>query len=176
MSNSPAKFDASKLHPNFRPKVEKFLAEAGDKIRVTEGVRSQARQNHLYSLGRTRPGSIVTWTLTSNHITGRAIDICFVGLRPYPPRKDWLPIVAIAKKYGINWGGEWRNPDSPHFEDNFQPMPTPTPPIPPAWAQETLQIMKSAKIETTPDTRVGDLPLYHLLSVILKFFRAISAK
>ncbi|WP_141316419.1 M15 family metallopeptidase, partial [Lysinibacillus sphaericus] len=36
-------------------------------IFVTETYRSQARQNYLYTQGRTRPGKIVTWTLKSNH-------------------------------------------------------------------------------------------------------------
>lgn len=173
MSVPVIKFDPAKLHPNFRTKVEKFLAEAGSKIRVTEGYRTQARQKYLYSLGRTRAGRVVTWTLESNHTSGRAIDICFTGVSPYPSRAKWLPIVFIAKKYGINWGGDWRNPDSPHFEDNFQPMTT-TPQTPPIWAQEAIDTMKRAGIETTLDSDVGSMKLFHLLSVILKFVRAIK--
>lgn len=44
-------------------------------FRVIEGFRSQARQNYLYSLGRTQPGKIVTWTRVSKHTFGKAIDV-----------------------------------------------------------------------------------------------------
>ena len=42
---------------------------------VFETKRSQARQLWLYAQGRTRPGPKITWTLTSKHITGKAVDI-----------------------------------------------------------------------------------------------------
>jgi peptidoglycan L-alanyl-D-glutamate endopeptidase CwlK len=32
---------------------------------------------------------------------------------------DWMEVVAIFKKYGYAWGGDWRFKDSPHFEKTF---------------------------------------------------------
>ena len=103
---------------------------------VLEGVRTPARQAELYAQGRTKPGSIVTWTLKSNHFKdpvtgyGRAVDLC-----PYPV--DWntpskfaaiaKAMFAAEKELGINirWGADWDDDgvprergesDSPHFE------------------------------------------------------------
>ncbi|MFJ7736386.1 M15 family metallopeptidase [Lysinibacillus sp. NPDC097287] len=86
-------------------------------IFITETYRSQVRQNYLYALGRTRPGQIVTWTLSSNHKSRLAWDIA-VG----PPQSLYdvttlNRVGAIAKKLGITWGGSWTgNIDRPHFE------------------------------------------------------------
>lgn len=46
---------------------------------VLEGVRTLARQRELYAQGRTKPGKIVTWTMKSKHIEGKAVDLI-----PYP--------------------------------------------------------------------------------------------
>jgi len=32
---------------------------------------------------------------------------------------DWLEIVAVFKKYGWEWGGNWRFRDMPHFQKTF---------------------------------------------------------
>jgi hypothetical protein len=39
----------------------------------------------------------------------------------------------------------------------------------PDWAKPTVKQMLDNKIETDPKTKVGDLPLYHLLAVVKKF-------
>ncbi|QGG51451.1 M15 family metallopeptidase [Lysinibacillus pakistanensis] len=86
-------------------------------IFITETYRSQERQNYLYAQGRTRPGQIVTWTLTSNHKSRLAWDIA-VG----PPQSLYdvttlNRVGAIARKLGITWGGDWIGSiDRPHFE------------------------------------------------------------
>ncbi len=86
-------------------------------IFITETYRSQERQKYLYSQGRTRPGQIVTWTLTSNHKSRLAWDIA-VG----PPRSLYdvttlNRVGSIARKLGITWGGDWVGSiDRPHFE------------------------------------------------------------
>lgn len=111
----------TKLSPNFRYKVEKFLEEAWDKIFITEWFRSQARQNYLYSFWRTRKWTKVTWTLSSNHSTGNAIDIAFRGQYLYPDDiYDWREIAEIAKKHGIDWGYDLWGTDKPHFQDNWK--------------------------------------------------------
>lgn len=55
-----------------------------------------------------------TWTLDSNHLQGNAIDFNLSNLS-----KSELPILGeIAKKNGIEWGGNWEGKsDLPHFED-----------------------------------------------------------
>ncbi|AVK96743.1 M15 family peptidase [Lysinibacillus sphaericus] len=86
-------------------------------IFVTETYRSQARQNYLYTQGRTRPGKIVTWTLKSNHTSRLAWDIAVAPPKPLYDIDTLTKIGAIARKLGITWGGDWaRRIDRPHFE------------------------------------------------------------
>jgi len=86
-------------------------------IFITETYRSQERQKYLYAQGRTRPGQIVTWTLTSNHKSRLAWDIA-VG----PPQSLYdvttlTQVGTIARKLGITWSGDWVGSiDRPHFE------------------------------------------------------------
>jgi peptidoglycan L-alanyl-D-glutamate endopeptidase CwlK len=98
-------------------------------------VRTPQRQRELYAQGRTKPGKVVTWTLTSNHFVradgfGHAVDLC-----PWPV--DWNDLekfdaiakamFAAAAELGvrIRWGADWDRDgkprergeaDSPHFE------------------------------------------------------------
>lgn len=97
---------------------------------VLEGLRTVERQRELYAQGRTTPGKIVTWTMKSKHIDGKAVDLV-----PYP--LDWNNLAkfdliaeamkAAANELGVNirWGADWNQngkprekgeTDSPHFE------------------------------------------------------------
>lgn len=99
---------------------------------VLEGVRTLERQRDLYAQGRTAPGKIVTWTMKSRHIEGKAVDLV-----PYP--LDWNDLdkfnkikdamFQAAKELDVNlrWGADWDGDgnyrekgeyDSPHFEIN----------------------------------------------------------
>ena len=99
---------------------------------VMEGVRTLERQRELYAQGRTAPGKIVTWTMKSRHIEGKAVDLV-----PYP--LDWNDLekfnkikdamLQAARELDVNlrWGADWDGDgkyrekgeyDSPHFEIN----------------------------------------------------------
>ncbi len=99
---------------------------------VMEGVRTLERQRELYAQGRTAPGKIVTWTMKSRHIEGKAVDLV-----PYP--LDWNDLdkfdkikdamFQAARELDVNlrWGADWDGDgnyrekgeyDSPHFELN----------------------------------------------------------
>jgi peptidoglycan L-alanyl-D-glutamate endopeptidase CwlK len=78
---------------------------------IGETLRSRARQKALYAQGRTAPGPIVTKTLNSRHINGRAIDIV-------PPKgvkeavfRDFAR--GIADRMGVGYLGNW---DPFHFQ------------------------------------------------------------
>lgn len=123
MSVKETNRDLSLLNPDFKKKVDWFLSEAGDKIFVTEWYRTQERQNYLYSLWRTQPWQVVTWTRNSEHTKGRAIDIAFKWAELYPrDMYKWREIADIAEKYGIDWGEDLWGTDKPHFQDNLQPL------------------------------------------------------
>lgn len=114
--------DVSELAPNAQLAIRAFFYEcskAGINVFVTETFRSQARQNYLYEQGRSRSGSVVTWTKSSRHTSRLAWDIAVC-----PPNSlyDVATLVragAIARRLGIVWGGDWKsNIDRPHFEIN----------------------------------------------------------
>ena len=105
----------------------------GYRLIVTEGVRTKDRQRQLYDQGRTKPGKVVTWTLSSKHIDGLAVDCAPAQLGFIP----WTDIAlfdlmgecfmraATELSTDIRWGADWDRDgirrekgesDSPHFE------------------------------------------------------------
>lgn len=112
--------------------VELTKAEGID-VLISDDFRSSAEQDALYRKGRTDEGSIVTKAKggESYHNYGLAID--FALLTPegkaiwdmeYDGNRngqaDWMEVVAIAKRLGFTWGGDWDNfPDYPHLQMDF---------------------------------------------------------
>jgi peptidoglycan L-alanyl-D-glutamate endopeptidase CwlK len=108
-------------------------------------LRTIAEQNALFAQGRTRlfdsKGNrlgIVTKAKggQSYHNYGLAIDIVLLVDRDNNKsfesaswdvktdfdrdgRSDWMECVAIFKKYGWEWGGDWKFVDAPHFQKTF---------------------------------------------------------
>ena len=113
-----------KLTNQFRRKVELFIEEVWNTVFVTESYRSQERQQKLYEQWRYwNPWPIVTWTTSSEHTKGRAIDIAFLWRELYPSDiSKWKEIGEIANNYGISWGWDLWKTDKPHFQDNWQPL------------------------------------------------------
>lgn len=86
---------------------------------ITETYRSQERQNYLYAQGRTRPGAIVTWTLSSKHKSRLAWDIAVGPPNTLYDASMLNKVGAIARKLNIIWGGDWAGSiDRVHFEIN----------------------------------------------------------
>ncbi|WPC11502.1 M15 family metallopeptidase [Riemerella anatipestifer] len=121
------------LHPKLREEAKaiyKEICEAltGNAIcRFTHTLRTFQEQNDLYAIGRTKKGRRVTNAKggQSYHNYGLAIDICLLvdkdGNGTYETAvwdtkadfdndkiADWQEIVAIFKRYGWTWGGDWR--------------------------------------------------------------------
>ena len=110
--------DISELTPAAQRACRLFLercAQRGLDVFITETYRSQERQDYLYSLGRTRAGSKVTWTRNSRHTSRRAWDIACRGGTLYNA-VVLAQCGAVAAELGITWGGTWKTPDTPHFE------------------------------------------------------------
>lgn len=101
---------------------------------VVEGLRTVARQRELYAQGRTAPGKVVTWTMMSQHIGGRAVDVAPLlpdgSIDWSDPKKFDAINTAMqnaSKLIGVRlrWGADWDQDgkprecgesDSPHFE------------------------------------------------------------
>jgi peptidoglycan L-alanyl-D-glutamate endopeptidase CwlK len=117
-----------RLHPKVRGKVSAFIKaceKVGINLRITNdgGMRTFNEQDALYAQGRTTSGDIVTNARSgkSYHNYGLAIDVVEIknGVAIWNnPRQN--EIVAIAKKLGFEWGGDWSRPDKPHFQLTFE--------------------------------------------------------
>lgn len=116
--------DINLLHPRLRRIIPQIIAECkaqGLPVLVTQTLRTKAEQDALYAQGRTKPGNIVTnvWYPNSAHCWGVAFDFCRnVKGREYDDSDGFFAkVAAIAKPYGLTWGGDWKNfVDKPHLE------------------------------------------------------------
>ena len=132
------------LHPKLREDAlnaykEICSALTGSAIcRFSYTLRTFAEQDALYAQGRSKPGKIVTKAKggQSYHNYGLAIDIVLLTdadkngsfeTASWDNKKDfdkdgqsdWMEIVAIFKRYGFEWGGDWKFTDTPHFQKTF---------------------------------------------------------
>jgi peptidoglycan L-alanyl-D-glutamate endopeptidase CwlK len=101
------------------PYVKAFkseMEEHGVPVRIGEVRRSAERQRALYAQGRTARGPVVTWTLQSKHIRGRAFDFDFVDFADQNDPDAWDFAGEIGAGLGLVWGPELGIPDFRHFE------------------------------------------------------------
>ena len=131
-----------KVHPKLVEVMKAAIENSPFDFRITSGARTTEEQKALFALGRTKPGKIVTYTngvtSKSNHQIksdgfGHAVDIfpCgviengvyrkFTSEEGYDEKKLKLianHILAVAKSKNVNveWGGNWKMKDTPHFE------------------------------------------------------------
>ena len=131
-----------KVHPKLVEVMKAAITDSPFDFRITDGARTTEEQFALYQIGRSKPGRIVTncdgKKFKSNHQIkadgyGHAVDIfpCgviengvyrkFTSEEGYDEKKLKLianHILAVAKSKNINieWGGNWKMHDTPHFE------------------------------------------------------------
>lgn len=123
------------LDPRIREEAKQIYAEICERlkgramVRFTRTFTTNADQEKLYAIGRTIKGAIVTNARggDSYHNYRLAIDVCLIldGKEASWDTKtdfdkdgisDWAEIVAIFKRYGWEWGGDWHFKDMPHFQ------------------------------------------------------------
>jgi hypothetical protein len=80
--------------------VDRMRDEFGHSVEVVESGRSQARQDHLYAQGRSRPGPVVTWTRHSEHTRGRAVDVTVDG--GYDDAAAFRLLQRVAREEGLH--------------------------------------------------------------------------
>lgn len=101
-------------------------------VKIGSGTRSCAEQNSLYAQGRSEPGHIVTNAQCgqSLHNFGIAWDVDIFVNGEYYDGSDKDPARArleektytdlanavLAKIPGIDWGGQWKFVDNPHYQ------------------------------------------------------------
>lgn len=113
--------DISELRKDFQVLLANALQDArkkGLEPVVIETHRTQARQNHLYSLGRSTEGSKVTWTKNSKHTERIAADVCPSkdGIIDWMWKEGFDEWGKIAKAHGLKWGGDFSTYDGAHVE------------------------------------------------------------
>lgn len=113
-------------------KLHAFVTVAGNAVEwdilVTQGVRTDEQQAALYAKGRTEPGPKVTNAATakdSAHGRGAAVDLCPVvnGAPDWNDTSKFELLAAIAKRLGLEWGGDMVDPhtgEQMHDDDHFQ--------------------------------------------------------
>ena len=119
------------LTPETQEKFQEFKEKMDDAeipFMVTFTRRTQAEQEELWAQGRTKPGKIVTWTLKSKHLEGKAFDIAILkNGKPvwdvkvdvnFDEEPDYYQAGLIGERVGLIWGGRFRRADFPHFELN----------------------------------------------------------
>lgn len=88
------------LEPETQAKVLMLIelaASQGIGLRLGETLRTADRQEWLFQQGRSRPGPVVTWTLTSNHADGRAADL----VADTPEGYNWIQQMAPQIGLGV---------------------------------------------------------------------------
>lgn len=129
------------LHPSIVDEANRIYNEIAEALtgkaicRFSHTLRTFAEQDALYAQGRTKKGSKVTNARggQSYHNYGLAIDIVLLVDKDKngtfesaswetkvdfdgDGKEDWQEIVAIFKRYGWEWGGDWKFLDTPHFQ------------------------------------------------------------
>lgn len=106
--------------PALASRVERLMHALwwlGIPVRVTQGRRTMEEQAALYAQGRTVPGKVVTWTMDSKHLSGRAVDFVWRtadgGVSYSGP---WELLAMMAQALGLTAGYYWQRPDRPHVE------------------------------------------------------------
>jgi len=97
---------------------EEIMRELELPVRITEIVRSRTRQEDLYAQGRTKPGPIVTWTRSSQHIRGRAFDFAFRDPAIQRDTDDdaWDVAGEVLHRMGLVWGPDLGIADFGHAQ------------------------------------------------------------
>lgn len=131
-------------HPKLRDELQKIYEEANKKLgksrlRFSMILRTFKEQDGIYAQGRTTKGKIVTYSKAgqSYHNYGLAVDIVMLldkdGNGTFETASwetkadwdadkiaDWMEVVKVFKKYGWEWGGEFKSfKDLPHFQKTF---------------------------------------------------------
>lgn len=121
------------IHPKLVRLMELSIDNSPIDFTITEGIRTTERQQELYAKGRTSPGCIVTncdgIKSKSNHQAkedglGYAVDIYpYINgsvrvndIESLVNIAHHIKTVALKEGVDIEWGGDWKMKDYPHFQ------------------------------------------------------------
>jgi len=110
---------SQRLMRMFMRQLVPYMAARGVAAKIISGTRTFAEQDALYAKGRTAPGPKVTNARggQSNHNFRCAADIGLFKDGDYLEDSPlYLEAGPIGKACGLQWGGDWKFKDYPHFE------------------------------------------------------------
>lgn len=141
------------LHPRVRPFARALIEKAvanGIIIKVTSGTRSFEEQAELFRKFQAG-GPVAAPPGKSNHNFGLAFDVTiFKGSSD--PEKAKTPVFespaykavgALGTDIGLEWGGNWKRVDEPHFQ------------LRPAWAADLSEPEMLAELRRRKDSGKG---------------------
>ena len=114
--------DLSLLREDVRANVYAWMRlceTEGLPVLITQTVRDDEYQSHLYAQGRTRAGRIVTNSKrTTFHGAGLAVDFCKnVKGQEYGDRAFFDRVIVLAKQVGFSSGADWKSfPEQCHLQ------------------------------------------------------------
>lgn len=110
------------VHPDLVRVVRRAALMYGGEFKVTEGLRTIARQRQLKADGKSK-------TLNSRHLTGHAVDISpIVDGQISWDKRDYAELGKVMKSAAreegipIEWGGDW-GWDFPHWQLPWKKYP-----------------------------------------------------
>lgn len=116
------------IQPSLQPLAEKLVlnaAGAGIPVRVVQDYRTPEQQQALLDSGKgvTNAGANLSY-----HNYRLAFDIvpeAYLSFPDWNPKGEyWAKLGAIGKSLGLEWGGDWKKKDLPHFQvpSSFAPI------------------------------------------------------
>jgi peptidoglycan L-alanyl-D-glutamate endopeptidase CwlK len=103
-----------------------YYAQGRRPLEEINGLREKAG---LYPLGAEEGKKVITWTMESAHLIGKAADIVPIinGKIPWVFAKEnaglWLAFGRLGQEAGLEWGGAWKpfnqfgiGCDAPHYQ------------------------------------------------------------
>ncbi len=110
---------SGQLHPALEKRIERLLKNAhqrGMPVMIHKGFRSAAEQARLFESGRNVTRAKAGYSF---HNYGLAVDIVFYdknGQPSWDEGHDWEGLGRLGKELGLEWGGDWKRRDRPHFQ------------------------------------------------------------
>jgi len=114
------------LQESVRPLAQNLLrlaADQGIQLKIVSAYRSPSQQQALLDSGR---GVTNAGALLSYHNHRLAFDVVpteYLSLPDWNPAGPlWAKIGSIGKSVGLEWGGDWKKKDLPHFQLTGAPI------------------------------------------------------
>lgn len=116
----------NELQESVRPLAQNLLrlaADQGIQLKIVSAYRSPSQQQALLDSGR---GVTNAGALLSYHNHRLAFDVSpieYLSMPDWNPTSPlWAKIGAIGKSVGLEWGGDWKKKDLPHFQLTGAPI------------------------------------------------------